>query len=321
MLVLACSWTAASACSLASRGTGVEQLVADASVPSGDEPPPAGLDKPTTCQTPRASCGTDGCVDVTSDPRHCGSCDKACAVGEGCVASACTILCAGGTTACGGACVNVQTDPNHCGRCGNACAPGFVCASGACQSTCPSGLFRCTRPSADGGVVESCADLTNDDANCGACGKKCAINETCTASACKPLCAPGSIPGDVYPTMIGCTGTVAFGNRASLCPPNVPVCTAAQYRQRRGTKAPTYNYWTNDDLRGTGYDGNCAVAPAGTFGYGSCSSTTPMRVCAAHTDPLGNECNGIRCGWQSTQNEWFGGCTGNTTAGSLCCAP
>jgi hypothetical protein len=122
--------------------------------------------------------------------------------------------------------------------------------------------------------------------------------------------------------MVGCTGTVTFANRASLCPPNVPVCTAAQYRQRRGAKAPSYNYWTDDDLRGAGYDGNCAAAPAGTFGYGSCSSTTPMRVCAAHTDPLGNQCNGIRCGWQATQpNEWFGGCTGNTTAGSLCCAP
>jgi hypothetical protein len=39
------------------------------------------------------------------------------------------------------------------------------------------------------------------------------------------------------------------------------------------------------------------------------------------TDDLDNECNWHRCGLNaSTPVRHFGGCEGNTTAGTLCCA-
>jgi hypothetical protein len=33
-------------------------------------------------------CGSS-CVDLTTDPEHCGACDNACAVGESCVCGEC----------------------------------------------------------------------------------------------------------------------------------------------------------------------------------------------------------------------------------------
>ncbi len=46
-----------------------------------------------------------------------------------------------------------------------------------------------------------------------------------------------------------------------------------------------------------------------------------MRVCADVTfDPLGNQCNWQGCAWQDTaENDHFGGCDDNLTAGTLCC--
>ncbi|MCD6497687.1 MAG: right-handed parallel beta-helix repeat-containing protein [Deltaproteobacteria bacterium] len=40
------------------------------------------------CEDPLVPCG-DECVDLSSDPQHCGSCDHACAEGEACVDSVC----------------------------------------------------------------------------------------------------------------------------------------------------------------------------------------------------------------------------------------
>ncbi|WP_437915338.1 hypothetical protein WME73_08325 [Sorangium sp. So ce302] len=63
--------------------------------------------------------------------------------------------------------------------------------------------------------------------------------------------------------------------------------------------------------------GSCSAAPAGM----SCGASTPMRVCSPDgVDPEGNQCNWVNCGHgDSTQNRYFGGCAGNTTAGTLCC--
>jgi hypothetical protein len=47
-----------------------------------------------------------------------------------------------------------------------------------------------------------------------------------------------------------------------------------------------------------------------------------MRVCANHVDPEGNLCNWIGCGLDATSpNQYFGGCDGNATAGTLCMCP
>ena len=50
-----------------------------------------------------------------------------------------------------------------------------------------------------------------------------------------------------------------------------------------------------------------------------------MRVCVSYgsTDLLGNVCNWYDCGLNGNTpgaaDEYFGGCAGNTTAGTVCC--
>ena len=101
------------------------------------------------------------------------------------------------------------------------------------------------------------------------------------------------------------------------------MCSAQEWVDRHGSAAPQYNYWVNDQLKYySGYSGSCAAASMtnGT-GWGTCASTTsPMRVCAGHSDTLGNVCNWTGCGYNTANpDEYFGGCNDNLYAGTLCC--
>ena len=113
--------------------------------------------------------------------------------------------------------------PGGCGECqkcrrgscvadaakaGTPCEGGRVCtAAGACadcsdaDNPCPDG--GCCRP--DG----TCADTQTDGANCGTCGSRCPLNETCVAGACK--C--GSFPSRATSTFTCCPG----GSSSSTC--------------------------------------------------------------------------------------------------------
>lgn len=118
--------------------------------------------------------------------------------------------------------------------------------------------------------------------------------------------------------MVGCSGTGTFANRGDLCTNGSTVCMVGQYISRRGTTVPTYHYWTNDNLKYSGVSTSCSVhLTTGT----DCGATTPMRVCStSSSDPLSNVCNWTSCGYENTTPVlYFGGCGGNTTAGTLCC--
>jgi len=50
------------------------------------------------------------------------------------------------------------------------------------------------------------------------------------------------------------------------------------------------------------------------------SVCAPSSSASGPVDPLGNTCNWYNCGLDtSSPNEFFGGCSGNFTAGTLCC--
>nr|AYM54549.1 thermolysin metallopeptidase [Racemicystis crocea] len=118
-------------------------------------------------------------------------------------------------------------------------------------------------------------------------------------------------------TMAGCAGTVTWANRANLCGVGSHVCSAQEWLDRRGSTVPGHNYWTNDDLKFSGTGTNSCSASATT---GNSCGANPMRVCSpTQADPEGNLCNWTGCGLDSTSNMYFGGCTNNTTAGTLCC--
>ena len=69
----------------------------------------------------------DGCVDLKTNPKHCGAEGTACDVSkaEMCVEGVCLDKCPSDYEKCGDMCINTETDPNNCGGCGVACpAPG-----------------------------------------------------------------------------------------------------------------------------------------------------------------------------------------------------
>ena len=81
-----------------------------------------------------------GCVDLQSDPNHCGTLGTVCSTSLGsnrCLNGTCQSSC-GALTACSApislfACVKLASDPLNCGGCANRCAVDEVCIAGTCK--------------------------------------------------------------------------------------------------------------------------------------------------------------------------------------------
>ncbi len=127
-------------------------------------------------------CCSSRCLDVRSDPEHCGSCDVRCGAGQPCCAGVCRV-----------------NDIANCGSCGNICprsASGAGhCINGKCQLCAPNEV-ECN----SGGAI-FCVDLQTSSANCGKCGKSCqgtqlCCNGTCTADVarCGGVCVSTICP-------------------------------------------------------------------------------------------------------------------------------
>jgi hypothetical protein len=85
---------------------------------------------------------------------------------------------------------NLNADLRNCGACGRECVsrPGtnLNCVSGECVSACTSGLGDCDMVATNG-----CETMLNTAANCGACGRSCAVphaNVSCSTTLAEPTC-------------------------------------------------------------------------------------------------------------------------------------
>lgn len=141
---------------------------------------------------------------------------------------------------------------------------------------------------------------------------------TTAGALCVPykMCADGSMEQQWNRHIIGCAGSVGWGNRESLCGPRQVAIPSSLWPGQRGTLAPTHNYWTNEALLYSGLgSNNCAVST--TTGF-SCGMDNPMHVCTASgTDTEGNSCVWTHCGLNATTpDQFFGGC--GDTAGVVC---
>jgi hypothetical protein len=90
------------------------------------------VDQECVCRPGFASCGGT-CVDLDTDPSHCGECGRDCE-GSPCGDGECQAAgCEGFADQCGASCTDVSSDPLHCGECGDTCEGDEVCVEGDCD--------------------------------------------------------------------------------------------------------------------------------------------------------------------------------------------
>jgi len=142
-----------------------------------------GLDPAGACET----CGIgDLCIDLGTDPAHCGSCESACPATSSCVDGVCT--CPGSEAICSASCVDLASDPANCGTCGTDCGELF-CREGQCSADCGD-LSECSG---------ACVNLASDSAHCGVCGNPCGTGSSCIDGECQCGDTSVSLANDVQP--------------------------------------------------------------------------------------------------------------------------
>ncbi|MBL8716830.1 MAG: hypothetical protein JNL79_12585 [Myxococcales bacterium] len=249
----------------------------------------------TTCD---GSGGSKYCANTQTDNDNCGKCAEKCAAGLACKAGKCELSCGTGLDLCTSACVDFKTDNNNCGACGNKCGSGQSCQAGVCQATCGTGLTACTGSGGDGGAEGGadggagyCANLDNDPANCGACGKACAAGLLCKAGTCTPTCAPYATCPAVGAAAPYCADTVTdptnCGTCGTKCGPGT-TCVASKCE----TASLTVKTDTNLSLTNTGgrtcADGGDMVAYSVTALTGTTATVSkdPAAGCLAVGDEV-----------------------------------
>jgi hypothetical protein len=256
--------------------------------------PDAGLDGGPShgCATP---CGDAGCVDLQTDPTHCGGCGTNCTLAvnvssAACSAGQCTYTCASGYVsngACPGTadaagCPVSLASASHCGSCSTQCmasapncTPTEDGGSAACTLTCSGSLSNC------GG---SCVDLQTSPSNCGTCMNVCS-SFGCIGGMCA-VCSPGSTEcsGDGIATC-GADGqwqaAVACGGGQMCCTPGgTPTCIDVE-------SDPNNCGRCNFVCTGQQSCSNGIVTPAPSCVSGGCSAVA--YGCGAYS------CNGNSC--------------------------
>jgi hypothetical protein len=194
-------------------GACVDEAVDPTTLPDlPDVPADAGTDAGSdagACSPPYVDCGTAGetlCVNILSNPEHCGGCGDSCSGGLVCSAGDCALECDPGLENCDGACVDLDTDRDHCSACHVPCGLSYVCRGGACRCLeeeveCGG---RCITPNACGG----CAELSfAPSAPCGMCGRyECDPSGEAVVCQGEGVCAPGEV-GAACSCGGGLTGT------------------------------------------------------------------------------------------------------------------
>jgi hypothetical protein len=156
------------------RVTPAPDLPVSPDVVAAQDVPFTPADVSTVCELGTVRCGAQ-CVDLRSNPAHCGRCGLACAAGRACVGGFCDEPCAAPRLMCGGVCTDPSVDPSHCGACGNACPAGAICTAGRCVSRCGAGQLSCGGP---------CVDPLSNPLHCGACDTPCTNGSSCSAGRC-----------------------------------------------------------------------------------------------------------------------------------------
>ena len=153
----------------------------------------------------------DGCeTDVTTDPAHCGMCERGCPSGAGsspvCMLGMCGLpVCDTGRGDCdrddtNGCETSLEVDDGNCGACGRVCGPIFggrtTCVASDCASACDMGFGDCNVDTSDGCET----DTLRSETHCGACGTACMTGAACVDGVCTPAPFPSGGTTALAPT-------------------------------------------------------------------------------------------------------------------------
>ena len=154
----------------------------------------------TGCAAGEDLCG-GSCVDLRTDPSHCGACDAACSTVNAtpsCVVRSCVLACDAGWEDCNGdvtdGCETPITTLTDCGACGVNCSRANgteSCATGTCTLTgCDMDFGNCDSIGTNG-----CETSLITLSDCGTCGTACDLanaTESCATGTCTlTMCSDG----------------------------------------------------------------------------------------------------------------------------------
>jgi hypothetical protein len=201
--------------------------ILDGSVPDGSIPPDDAGTEPDAsmpdggginCGEPLTICGLD-CVNTQADPRYCGDCDTACAIGHICDAGNC--MDAGDCRTNGIGCSGFTYCEQSSGECLPGCSEHEQC-TGAHQ-LCDQGIHDCICAPGFDPCGIGCVDTQIDPSFCGNCTTMCPTGHVCEVGLCVD-------PGDCRTNGVGCSGftycDVATGDCLRGCG-NDAQCTGA----------------------------------------------------------------------------------------------
>lgn len=309
-----------------------------------------------TCRPPTQQCA-GLCRDFSTDPQHCGQCNRSCGLGNTCVGGLCRpVTCMPGSfcslsdggfgSCCDGTCRNTSADPLACGACGLSC-PSPLCSTGACVSRCGadggvcgpgtecvsrSGTRACAITACTAATENSTCSLGGERAgrccggacvdlasptSCGGCGIRCTGGTECLAGSCRASANCATAEAGSVCSLDGGSGTCCNSECLGNITSSNDHCGAC------GRVCPATT---------TCVSGSC-VTDAGTFldCSQSCPGGTSCRQghCVTSTcvgASLGQACgpfsNGACCGAGCadlwTSSQHCGACGRACTAGQFC---
>jgi hypothetical protein len=265
------------------------------------------------------------CVDMKTNPAHCGSCDVACQPGETCVAGVCRTpqqpgaVCGNGVVEAGEQCDGANLNGQTCQ------SLGFTGGTLACGAGCTFNTAGCTSAVCGNGAVEAGEQCDGADLNgqtCQslgftggtlACGAGCTFNTSgCTGAQCASA-------ADGTPCDDGNFCTTGDTCQAGVCTAGAP----------RNCPALECEVATCDSAAGV-----CSTTPAangtacsngGTCQGGVCTATstqcTPGQTRPCYTGPPGTQDVGVcRSGTQTcVAVDTWGACSGEVTPSPETC--
>jgi hypothetical protein len=221
--------------------------------------------------------------------------------------------CGASQTVCDAGCADLSNDPMNCGACGHACSANQGCANSTCGTLCTPPEVLCGagggEAGAEGGAAEAggatyCANLTNDPANCGACGKVCGNNHICSTGNCTLNCPSNTTActsGDVCISMGECCTKADCTVTNADCPTPGGQCACAMGTTlctANNTCIPSNTCCSSADCtivgeQCSGPGGTCAC-PGGFQACPASNSCIPMAACCTSNDctVTGETCSG-----------------------------